>query len=176
MSKDRVDPSLDHGVSTIDPAPPPPSSKRHLFRQVFRFGIVGALNTVVDLAVLNTLIFTTNRGRTGAMYAFYKAIAFGCAVLNSYLLNRSWTFQRVGSKSQTVEGAQFLFISVLGSVVNVGSSWYVATFAHPFGRLNQNLWPSFAALIGTAFSLGFNFIGYKFWVFAHRNPHKPAPS
>ena len=163
---------LDRSLSTIDPAPPSAPPRKRLLRQVFRFGVVGALNTVVDLGVLNALIFSTHRGRTGAIFALYKAIAFSCAVLNSYLLNRSWTFQRVGSKSQTVEGAQFLFISILGSVVNVGSSWYVATFARPFSELNPSLWPSVAALVGTAFSLGFNFIGYKFWVFAHRHPLK----
>ena len=166
-----MNPSFDHAISTIDSTPSSPPRK-NFWRQVFRFGVVGGLNTVVDLAVLNVLIFTTHRGRTGAMYAFYKAIAFCCAVLNSYLLNRSWTFQRVGTKSQAVEGAQFLFISILGSVVNVGSSWYVATFAHPFSGLSPSLWPSVAALVGTAFSLAFNFIGYKFWVFAHRHPRK----
>lgn len=146
----------------------PPPTKVGVGKQIVRFGIVGALNTVVDLTVLNVLIAATGTGRTGLMYAVYKSIAFFCAVLNSYLLNRSWTFQRAAAKSQMVEGSQFLFISLLGALVNVGSSWYVATYTSPAWGVSPRLWPSVAALVGTAFSLGFNFVGYKFWVFAHR--------
>jgi putative flippase GtrA len=144
------------------------AAKIGLTRQVVRFGVVGALNTLVDLAVLNLLIFATGRGKSGAMYAFYKAIAFFCAVLNSYLINRSWTFRRVATKSSMLEGSQFLFISLVGAMVNVGSSWYVATYTHPNWGVSPKLWPSVAALVGGVSSLGFNFIGYKFWVFAHR--------
>lgn len=154
------------GTMNAGPSAEPP--KKGLAAQVVRFGVVGALNTVVDLAVLNLLIFTTGTGRTGAMYALYKSVAFFCAVLNSYLMNRSWTFHRVETKSSMLEGSQFFFVSVLGAVVNVGSSWYVATYTHPSGGINPRLWPSVAALVGTVFSLGFNFLGYKFWVFAHR--------
>ena len=146
-------------------------SKSSVIGQVFRFGVVGGINTIVDLSVLNVLILLTHTGRTGAMFAVFKAVAFTCAVLNSYLLNRSWTFKPSPQKRQTIEGAQFLFVSILGAIVNVGSSWYVATYTHPAWTVNPNLWPSIAALVGTAFSLGFNFVGYKFWVFAHR-PHK----
>jgi putative flippase GtrA len=148
--------------------PPTQPSKARVVRQIFRFGVVGAINTLVDLTVLNLLIWLTHTGTSGAMFAVYKTIAFVCAVLNSYLMNRSWTFQRAEGKSQTLEGAQFLFISVLGAVVNVGSAWYVATFTHPISGVNPKLWPSVAALVGTVVSLGFNFVGYKFWVFTSR--------
>lgn len=133
-----------------------------------RFGVVGAINTLVDLVILNLLIFITHTGQRGAMFALFKTVAFVCAVANSYLMNRSWTFKRVASKNPMLEGSQFLFVSVLGAVVNVGSSWYVATYTHPFSGIEAKWWPSWAALVGTAFSLAFNFIGYKFWVFAHR--------
>jgi putative flippase GtrA len=126
---------------------------------------VGALNTVVDLAVLNLLIAITHTGQTGASFAFFKTIAFVCALLNSYLLNRAWTFESDRRKSRIVEGGQFLLISVLGALVNVGSSWYAATFVPHSPDLNR-WWPSIAALVGTAFSLGFNFVGYKYFVFA----------
>ena len=157
----------------VDPSLRENSGKtsRTTITQVVRFGVVGGINTVVDLSVLNLLIWVTNTGRSGAMFALFKAVAFICAVLNSYLLNRRWTFKPAPQKRQTVEGAQFLFVSVLGAIVNVGSSSYVATYTHPTWGVDQKFWPSIAALVGTAFSLGFNFIGYKFWVFAHRS-HK----
>ena len=156
---------------TLDPPQRRVETTRSHFVQIFRFGVVGIINTVVDLAVLNILIFVAHTGQTGTMFAVFKTIAFVCAVLNSYFLNRSWTFRRADDKHHLVEGAQFLFISLLGAIVNVGTSSYVATYMNPIWGIHAKAWPSFAALVGTAFSLGFNFIGYKFWVFAHRKSH-----
>lgn len=170
MLSESVDETLDSPSVTGENSAATPASRNSVIAQVFRFGVVGGINTIVDLLVLNLLIFLTHTGRTGIMFALFKAVAFTCAVLNSYLLNRSWTFKPATQKRQTVEGAQFLFVSIVGAVVNVGSSSYVATYTHPGWAVNPNLWPSIAALVGTAFSLGFNFVGYKFWVFAHR-PH-----
>jgi putative flippase GtrA len=158
----------DSTIVLIDPPQPRVDTRHSHLVQIFRFGVVGIINTVVDLAVLNALILLTHTGQTGTMFAVFKTVAFVCAVLNSYLMNRSWTFRRAIDKHHLVEGAQFLFISLLGAVVNVGSSSYVATYMHPRWGIHTNAWPSFAALVGTVFSLGFNFIGYKFWVFAHR--------
>lgn len=156
------------GLLTLEEEVRTPSEKISLTTQVFRFGVVGAINTAVDLVVLNILILLTRTGQRGASFAVFKTIAFVCAVLNSYLMNRSWTFKGTKTKNAMLEGSQFMFVSVLGAVVNVGSSWYVATFTHPIWGISTRWWPSLAALVGTAFSLGFNFLGYKFWVFTHK--------
>ena len=168
MNRDRLNGAVNPVIDRIERPSVNTSTARAHFLQVIRFGVVGFLNTVVDLMVLNGLIFLTHTGQRGAMYAIFKTIAFACAVLNSYVLNRTWTFKRITDKSQMVEGAQFLFISAVGAVVNVGSSWYVATYMRPVWGVHDKAWPSFAALVGTAFSLAFNYLGYKFWVFAHR--------
>jgi len=160
--------SFSSGLLTIDEPAPPAAAKTSLTTQVVRFGVVGAINTVVDLAILNLLIFITHTGQRGAMFALFKTVAFVCAVANSYFMNRSWTFKRVETKNPMLESSQFLFVSLLGAVVNVGSSWYVATYTRPFSGIEPKWWPSLAALVGTAVSLAFNFLGYKFWVFAHK--------
>jgi len=165
-----VNRSSESTITEADSFRPRSTSRKAHIIQLFRFGVVGIVNTVVDLSVLNILIFLFHTGETGTMFAVFKTVAFVCAVLNSYLLNRSWTFRRAADKHHIVEGAQFLFIRLLGAVVNVGTSSYVATYMHPRWRIHTKAWPSFAALVGTAFSLGFNFVGYKFWVFAHRKP------
>ena len=140
---------------------------RFPIKQFLRFLIVGTINTAVDLAVLNALIIISKRGREGLLYAVFKAIAFTAAVINSYLTNRTWTFPRSADKRQVLEGGQFLFVSLVGAVLNVSSSWYVATFV-PRVWKTQGYWPSVAALVGTGFSFALNFLGYKFWVFAPR--------
>ena len=64
-----------------------------LVPQMARFAVVGVINTAVDLAVLNTLIAISHRGRSGLLYSLFKAISFLVAVLNSYWLNSRWTFR-----------------------------------------------------------------------------------
>jgi putative flippase GtrA len=61
-------------------------NKMPLRSEVARFAFVG-VNTAVDLAVLNTLIATSHRGRAGLVYSLFKAISFVVAVLNSYSMN-----------------------------------------------------------------------------------------
>jgi putative flippase GtrA len=146
----------------------PPPTKGQLRTEAWRFIIVGIVNTFVDLGVLNLLILTTHTGQRGFDFMLIKTTSFMVAVLNSYFLNRSWTFRAKGrQKSFLHSSSQFLLVSLIGAVVNVGTASYVATFVPPLGGL-EKLWPSAAALVGTACSFVWNFIGYKYFVFTSR--------
>ena len=154
-----------------DPSGPdfsPPVTKGQLRTEAWRFIIVGIINTVVDLGVLNLLIQVTHTGERGFDFMLIKTTSFMVAVMNSYFLNRSWTFRATGRhKSLMRSGSQFLVVSLVGAVVNVGTASYVATFVPPITGL-EKLWPSAAALVGTAGSFIWNFIGYKYIVFTPR--------
>jgi putative flippase GtrA len=154
--------------SGTDVSPPP----RGRFRtEAWRFVLVGIVNTFVDLGVLNLLIQVTHTGEKGLHFMLIKTTSFMVAVMNSYYLNRSWTFSATGrQKSLVRSGSQFVIVSLIGAVVNVGTASYVATFVPPVLGLVK-LWPSVAALVGTAGSFIWNFIGYKYIVFT---PHGDA--
>lgn len=143
--------------------------------QIYRFFLVGILNTAIDLAVLNVLIFITSRGRSGFYYAFFKSISFCAALLNSYVMNKKWTFSAQQSeKNKKVEFGQFLLISILGLVINVGAATiFVNYISAPISL--ANIWPSVAALSGTILGLFWNFAGYKLIVFkGHHELLPPA--
>ena len=141
---------------------------RVLARQATRFCIVGIINTAVDIIVLNLLIFITGTGHSGPLFTAFKTISFLVALLNSFYMNSRWTFAGEGSGRTTMsQGAQFIVVSVLASVVNIASASYVASFVKPPVEL-VSYWPTVAALVGTVFSFIFNFIGYKFLVFSNR--------
>lgn len=147
---------------------PPTATKGQLRTEAWRFVLVGIINTVVDLGVLNLLIQLTHTGQRGFDFMLIKTTSFMVAVMNSYYLNRSWTFRATGRhKSLVRSGSQFLIVSLVGAVVNVGTASYVATFVPPITGL-EKLWPSAAALVGTAGSFIWNFIGYKYIVFTSR--------
>lgn len=136
-----------------------------LARQATRFCIVGFVNTVVDLAVLNILILVWPDGHSGPLFTAFKTISFLVAVANSYVMNAKWTFGGSGGRNTPIQGAQFLAVSIIGSILNIGSASYVATFIEPPAALHA-YWPSIAALVGTFFSFLFNFLGYKYFVFS----------
>jgi putative flippase GtrA len=135
-----------------------------LVPQMARFAVVGVINTAVDLAVLNTLIAISHRGRSGLLYSLFKAISFLVAVLNSYRLNSRWTFRYSAAENTPMGVGRFISVSVLGLAINVGIASSVASFAGPVLWLAM-WWPSVAALAGAACGLGFNFAGYKYLVF-----------
>jgi putative flippase GtrA len=138
-------------------------------RQATRFFIVGVINTVVDIVILNLLILLTGTGHTGPLFTAFKTISFLAALLNSFFMNSRWTFAEGDCRNRTTmaQGAQFIIISVLSSVVNVASASYVATYTRPPAEFAA-YWPTVAALVGTVFSFVFNFIGYKYLVFSSR--------
>ncbi len=137
-------------------------------RQATRFCIVGIINTVVDILVLNLLIEITGTGHSGPLFTAFKTISFLVALLNSFYMNSRWTFAGdSGTRPTVTQGAQFVIISVVASVVNIASASYVASFIKPPVELVA-YWPTVAALVGTVFSFIFNFIGYKFLVFGNR--------
>jgi len=157
----------DPSFGLAKPAQPRRVLGNRLIVEVRRFGVVGLVNTAVDLVVLNALILFTHMGRNGIWFSIFKAISFLVAVLNSYFINHSWTFGRSGGERSMSQAGQFLAVSLVGAVINVSSASYVATFISPIRGI-ERYWPSIAALAGTASGLIFNFLGYKHIVFSPR--------
>jgi putative flippase GtrA len=138
-----------------------------LISQIARFAVVGVVNTAVDLAVLNSLIALSHRGRTGLLYSLFKAISFLVAVLNSYWMNSRWAFRQAAAPNAAMRMGRFLSVSVLSLAINVGTASWIAVFTEPV-RWLVRWWPSVAALAGAACGLVFNFAGYKYLVFVRR--------
>src|SRR5229473_2405525 len=61
--------------------------------QLVRFGIVGVLNTTIDIVTLNILLwrFPTHNAN---LLLVYNTIAYTLGALNSFALNKYWTFGR----------------------------------------------------------------------------------
>lgn len=113
-----------------------------------KFNLVGIVNTLVDFAVFTVLTFF------GTHYMLSQVISYSCGVVNSFIMNKYWTF---GAKS-TPHGDEILkFIAV--NVVSLGVS---LTVLYP---LKPQLGVFSAKIIATLFSMMVNFLGSKLWVF-----------
>lgn len=132
--------------------------------QFVRFAIVGVINTGVDFAVLNLLAWAT--GVTSGAWVFaINSISVFVAMINSYFLNKYWTFRDKDKEKQGTEFLQFVLVSIVGVVINGGIVYLVTSFVEPWLGVSPQIWLNAAKVVATALSLIWNFIGYKFWVF-----------
>lgn len=118
--------------------------------EFFKFSIVGAINTVVDFGVFSLLI------SNGCSILLSQTISYSCGMLNSFIMNRSWTFKE-NKKNEYTEPLKYL-------VANVTTLILVSMLLLLF--INQvNLPVLVAKVVCTGIGMIINFLSSKFWVF-----------
>lgn len=128
----------------------------------FKFFSVGLLNTAVDFAVLNVCVYLFGTGAHGELFVFFKAFSFLVAVTNSYFFNKYWVFEH-NTKIEVKETSLFFIVSCVGLLLNVSISLLIFTlFAD---QTHEQIAANAGALMGTAIVFGWNFLGYRFFVF-----------
>jgi len=124
---------------------------RNIF-QFLKFSLVGILNTAVDFGIFTLMNSILGEG----FYRVSQIISYSGAVINSYYLNKSWTFQ-AGHRINIIEMIKFLLVNL----ASLGISLYFLFLFHERYQMDI-LWSKVGA---TFFSVIVNFIGNKFWVF-----------
>lgn len=145
------------------------TTKNSIF-QFLKFGVVGALNTLVDLGVFNLLIFLFGLVH-GPLFVGFKAISFVVAVTNSYFMNKHLVFNTRGALNFTEKGrgaefSLFLIVSVVGLLLNVLVSYVVFMAGKTLApEVSYYLFANTGAILGSGVVMLWNFLGYKFFVF-----------
>jgi putative flippase GtrA len=123
---------------------------------MLKFGFVGLLNTGVDFAVFTVLTLWD------VPLLIAQCISYACGVLNSFIMNRTWTFQHRGQYTRQL--IKFIAVNLLTLLITYG---LLVLF-------NRNLgWSMlFSKLIATGMSLIVNFAGSRLWVFRETNQMK----
>lgn len=118
--------------------------------EFLRFCLVGAVNTGVDFMVFTVLNFWS------VPLLMAQFMSYTCGVLNSFLMNRTWTFRRSGQSAG--QFIRFLALNLLTLTITYG---FLVWFH------NHLEWPMLVSkLVATGASLGINFAGSRLWVFA----------
>lgn len=113
--------------------------------------MVGASNAFVDLFVLNALILLIPTRSTKALL-FYNTVAVICAILNSYIWNKRFTFAHMSDGSR---GEQVRFLGqaavnlVLNDVIVVGLSGYLRVAKSVPWMLSSNAAKGLAMLVSS---------------------------
>jgi putative flippase GtrA len=122
--------------------------------QLVRFGFVGGIGFVVNLAV-----FAVLEHSLGVHYLISAVIAWMVAVLNNFVLNRHWTFDARGGQ---VRFQAVRFVAV--SAVAFGFSLLLLTVLVEAGGMAKVP----AQALAVAGSTPLNFLGNKLWSFRAR--------
>ncbi|WP_159881441.1 GtrA family protein [Paenibacillus puerhi] len=137
--------------------------KTILTSSLFRFLLVGMLNTAVGLSVMLVLLH-------GAKLDYWMSTLIGTAVgaCVSYVLNRSFTF-----KSRTAHKTGLIkFLLVLGScyvVAYASSSWLTGSIGEFIPVLSGDAGRTIAVVLGNGLYTILNYLGQKHFVFAERD-------
>lgn len=125
-----------------------------------KFSIIGSLNFLVDIIILNSLSYITGFNK-GFFAAVFSAISFLIANINSYYFNRKWTFK---DNSENSRYKVFLTVSIIGVFINVIVVYgFTEYLSQPY--FSDTVWMNISKIIATGLVVFFNYFSYKKYVF-----------
>lgn len=131
--------------------------------QIVKFLEVGVLNTLLDIGILNLLVWIFGV-TAGIRLIPFNMVAFLTAGTNSYCWNKFWTFQK-DNKINPKEFLQFLIVSAIGLGINTSIVVLGTNYLTPLAGLSSGGWLNIMKILATFVSMVWNFLGYKFFVF-----------
>jgi putative flippase GtrA len=121
-----------------------------MMRQFIKFNLVGLLNTALDFAVFTLLTWL------GVYYILAQCLSYGVGMLNSYTLNKYWTFAQKG-RFEPKQAIRFALLNLgslllsLALLVIFKDQWMMKVLL--------------AKLLTTVITTLVNYAGNKLWVF-----------
>lgn len=125
--------------------------RREFVVQFSKFLAVGVLNTALQYGVFIVLF-----GIAGINYLVASIAGYCLGMVNSYFLNRRWTFAS-GNVRILDEAVRFATVNLAALGTNAGLLFLLVSV--------QNMRPQFAQLWAIAGSVSINFVLNKFWTF-----------
>ena len=150
--------------NTSGVAAPASSSLLRQVVQLVKFGAVGAVGFIVNLAVFNGLWLTVfNPATTPHGPLLATVVATLAAIAVNWLGNRYWAFATERQRNTVREGVEFLAASLIGMCVPllcIAVSRYVLGF---HSLLADNVASN---VVGLALGTVVRYLLYKFWVYS----------
>lgn len=137
---------------------------RPFIYQLAKFGLVGVGNTVIDAGIFSLFIFVSGV-TSGFLISAFRTLSVFVAIVNSYLWNKYWSFQKKEVDEVPKEFTNFVAISLVGMVINVGITTFLVNVLGPQAGLNPAAWATISGIIPVPVVLIWNFVGYKLFVF-----------
>ena len=130
-----------------------------------KFGVVGVIGFVIDIALFNALrvgVFGEGTWAQSAIGA--KTISTSVAIVFNWLGNRYWTFRKHRRRHALREFAEYAIVSVGGMAISLACLWISHHLLGFTSLLADNISTN---VIGLALGTAFRFFLYRYWVFGH---------
>jgi len=132
--------------------------------QAAKFFLIGVLATLVDLGVLNLLMWISGLA-LGLAFNVFKGISFLVATFAKYWGNKFWAFEKREREGMGKEITQFYLVTLIGLGINVGVASLIVNTIGPQFAMSPKIWANIGAIIAAFAAALWNFLGYKFLVF-----------
>ncbi len=129
-----------------------------IVRQFVKYAIVGVMNVAIFLTIFNVMLVLDLPPLAA------NAIAFSISSINSFILNKIWSFRDQRRHAVLRQYFVFVFFTLIGLGLNSGVFSLLLIPLDRFGTLGKNA----AALGSLPVSIVWNFTTYRRWTFKDR--------
>lgn len=151
---------------------PPPRVLRRIsglvsifWRELAKFGIIGAVGFVIDFGGFNLLFYGPMAGHLTTS----KILSGAAATLVAWVGNRMWTFRH--RRNRPAHHEALLFFMVNGVGLAISTLWL--NFTHDYLNLTSRGQVNLNTIIGIGLATIFRFWAYRQVVFAGERPGDP---
>jgi putative flippase GtrA len=145
---------------------------RKLAHEALRFGVVGGIGFIIDVAVFNFVRYAGDPGWLEHKPLTAKAISVGVATVFTYLGNRHWTWRDRARTGARREVTLFFVLNGIGMLIAIAClavSHYVLDLRSPFAdNISANV-------VGLFLGMLFRFWSYRTFVFKTRVAYTDGP-
>ena len=136
---------------------------RTLVHELAKFGVVGSVNYVLDVAIFNVLIV----GPLDHRPITAKTISTVIAATSSYFMNRHWTWRDRARTGLWREYGLFIVLSGVGLALTLACLAFGEYVLQQDSWLARNIWGN---VVGVAVGMVWRFWSFKRWVFLPAEP------
>ncbi|HET7760785.1 MAG TPA: GtrA family protein [Phycicoccus sp.] len=129
-----------------------------LYREMIKFGVIGAVAFVIDIGLANILWHTVLEDRVTTA----KIISGAVATLFAWVGNRQWTFRHRVSRQVHHEVGLFFAVNLVALAISA----VVLAFSHYALDFTSTLADNIATIIGIGLGTLFRFWAYRRVVFS----------
>lgn len=136
-----------------------------LLTYAVKFGVVGLIGLVIDVALFNLLrLGVSGEGHWAQSAIGAKTISTSVAIIFNWLGNRFWTFRRHRRRNYLREFAEYVIVSLGGMGIALLCLW---VSHHVLGYTSLVADNISTNVVGLALGTAFRFFLYRYWVFGH---------
>jgi putative flippase GtrA len=134
----------------------------------FKFATVGAIGSVIDIAIMNLLTHLLNM-----RLVYAGTISLMCAIVSNFMLNRYWTYPDSRSRHFLHQLSMFFLVNLVGIVFRIPILHYVepvmtdafSSMVHLSPGSAQTIAKNATLAIAIAVVMIWNFFINRYWTY-----------